>query len=277
VDLVRGKCPDLIVPQCIGDHEALEKAPEALTATAHFCQWARLVSGFASVLGKRADEKKYAALADEIRVAFQKKFVVGGRVGQGRQGEQVFGLYHRLLPEADRKEALEILRKDIEAHGGALTTGLFGTQYLLEVLSTEGLEALAGRLVARREFPGWLYMLDNGATTLWETWKPSDNTYSQNHPMFGSVEAWFMKHALGISVPEDAAGCDRIVICPKPVAGLSWAKGEYRSVKGPIRVSWKIVGGKTRLAIDVPKGVQARVWLADEKRWVTVGAGQHAW
>jgi alpha-L-rhamnosidase len=277
VELVKGKCPDLIVPQCIGDHEALEKASESLTATAHFYQWVRLVSEFAPVLGEKRDAKKYDALAGEIRAAFQKKFVVGGKVGQGRQGEQVFGLYHRLVPEADRAAALEILRRDIEAHGGALTTGIFGTKYLLEVLSTEGLEGLAGQLVARREFPSWGYMLDCGATTLWETWKPSDNTYSQNHPMFGSVEEWFMKHALGITVPEDAVGCDRVVIRPKPVAGLTWAKGEYRSVKGPVKVDWKMPGGKMSLSVELPQGVTAKVWLTDEKKWVEVGAGKHAW
>jgi alpha-L-rhamnosidase len=277
VDLVRGKCPGLIVPQCIGDHEALEKAPGELTATAHFHQWARLVSQFAAILGKREDARKYGALAEEIKKAFQKKFVSGGRVGQGRQGEQAFGLYHRLVPEADRAAALEILRRDVEAHGVALTTGLFGTQYLLEVFSTEGLEELAGRLVERREFPGWGYMLDQGATTLWETWKASDNTYSQNHPMFGSVEAWLMKHALGLTVPEDATGCDRVVIRPKPVAGLAWARGRYDTPRGPIWVDWTLDGENVRLAVELPKGVRARVWAADRKKWVEAGAGRHEW
>jgi alpha-L-rhamnosidase len=278
VELVRGRCPSLVIPQCIGDHEALEKASEALTATAHFYQWARLVSEFATILGKREDAKKYDVLAEEVRAAFQKRFVVGGQVGHGRQGEQAFGLYHRLVPESDRTAALAILRKDVEAHGGALTTGIFGTKYLLDVLSTEGMEELAGRLVLRRAFPGWGYMLDNGATTLWETWKPSDNTYSQNHPMFGSVEEWAMKHALGISVPEDAAGCDRVVIRPKPVAGLTWAKGHWFCPgKGFVRVDWKRMDGKTTLNVELPKGVTARVWLPDEKRWLHVGAGRHAW
>jgi len=278
VDLVRGKCPDLIIPQCIGDHEALEKAPETLTATAHYYQWARLVSQFAAILGKGADARTYGALADEIRAAFQKKFVVGGKVGQGRQGEQAFGLYHRLVPEADRAAALELLRRDIEAHGGALTTGIFGTKYLLEVLSTEGLEELAGRIVARREFPGWGYMLDHGATTLWETWKPSDNTYSQNHPMFGSVEEWQMKHVLGLTVPEDAAGSDRVVIHPKPVAGVTWAKGHWFCPgKGFVRVDWKIMDGKMKLVVEIPRRMKAKVWLADEKRWDNVGAGRHDW
>jgi len=278
VDLVRAKCPDLIVPRCIGDHEALEKAPEALTATAHFYQWASLVSQFASILGKKDDAKKYGAMAEEIQAAFRKKFVVSGKVGGGRQGEQVFGLYHRLVAESDRAAALGILRRDIEAHGGALTTGIFGTKYLLEVLSfEEGFEELAGKLAARREFPSWGYMLDNGATTLWETWKASDNTYSQNHPMFGSIDEWLMKHALGISVPEDAVGCDRVAIRPKPVAGLTWARGEYRSVRGPIKVDWKLADGKMRLAVELPKGVTAKVWLADKKRWVRAGAGRHEW
>ena len=277
VDLVRAKCPGLIVPQCIGDHEALEKASTDLTATAHFYQWSRLVAEFAAVLNKSDDAKKYNTLADKIRAAFQKKFVVGGKVGQGRQDEQAFGLYHRLVPEADRAAALEILRKDLEAHGDALTTGIFGTKYLLEVLSDEGLEELAGKLAMRREFPSWGYMLDHGATTLWETWKPSDNVYSQNHPMFSSVEEWFMKHALGVEVPEDAVGCDRVTIRPKPSVGLTWARGRYDTPHGPIRVDWKLEGGTVKLSIDVPKGVTAKVWLADEKNWVEAGAGLYAW
>jgi len=61
------------------------------------------------------------------------------------------------------------------------------------------------------------------------------------------------------------------------VAGLTWAQGEYRSVKGPVRVAWKMDGGKTKLSVELPKGVSARVWLADQNRWVQVGAGKHAW
>jgi len=277
VDLVQKACPDLIVPRCIGDHEALEKAPAALTATAHFHQWTRLVADFASILGKTADAQRYERLADAIRRRFQARFVVAGKVGQGRQGEQVFGLYHRLIPQADRAAALAILKQNIEARKGALTTGIFSTKYLLEVLSTEGLEELAGQLVMRREFPGWGFMLENGATTLWETWKPSSNTYSQNHPMFGSVEDWLMKHVLGIAPDEDAVGFDRITIRSQAVAGLTWARGTYRSVKGPVAVEWHLVEGRMKLKVDIPPGVQARIWLADEKKWAEVTSGRHQW
>jgi alpha-L-rhamnosidase len=277
VDLVQAKCPELIVPHCIGDHEALEKAPGTLTATAHFHQWARLTAEIAATLDKKADAEKYNRLADSIRAAFQAKFVVAGKVGQGRQGEQLFGLYHHLIPEADRPAALALLKQNIEEKGHALTTGIFGTKYLLEVLSTEGMAEIAGKIVTRREFPGWGFMLDNGATTLWETWKASDNTYSQNHPMFGSVEEWFMKHILGIAPAADAVGFDRITIHPQAVAGLTWARGTYRSVKGPVRVEWNIVAGRMKLALDLPPGIRAKVWLANEQKWTEVAAGRHDW
>ena len=277
VDLVKEKTPGLVIDKCIGDHEALDKAPEALTATAHFYQWAKLVAEFAAIIGKNGDADKYNALADDIRTAFRKRFIVGGRVGKGGQGEQLFGLYHRLIPEADRAAALEILRKDIEDRGKALSTGIYSTKYLLQVLSAEGMEELAGKLVARREFPSWGYMLDNGATTLWETWKPSDNVYSQNHPMFGSVEEWFMKYVLGIAVADDAVGFDKVVIRPRAVAGMTWAHGSYRSVKGDIKVSWTKKGERMRLNVELPLGVTARVWPEGHAGWIEVGPGKHVW
>ena len=61
-------------------------------------------------------------------------------------------------------------------------------------------------------------MLDRGATTLWEHWEFSDNTYSHNHPMFGSVSEWFFSWLAGIQPDPDAVGYDRIVFRPSPSA-----------------------------------------------------------
>jgi len=277
VRLVQQACPELIIPQCIGDHEALEKAPETLTGTAHFYQWSRLVAEFAAILGKPDDARQFDELAEAIREAFQRQFVRAGKVGEGRQGEQLFGLYHDLIPAADRPAALAMLQDNLAAHDGALTTGIYGTKYLLEVLSAEDAAELAGAVVSRRAFPGWGYMLDNNATTLWETWRPSDDVFSQNHPMFGSVEEWFMKHVLGVSPARDAVGFDKITIRPRPVAGLTWARGTYRSVRGAVQVEWQLKDARMELSVTLPPGVTAQVWLASEQKWIEAGPGKHAW
>ena len=63
-------------------------------------------------------------------------------------------------------------------------------------LSEHGRRDLAEKVVLHRGFPGWLHMLDRGATTLWETWRESDDVYSNCHPMFGSVDEWILRFGM---------------------------------------------------------------------------------
>lgn len=278
VRILRSKYPDNLLPHCIGDHEALEKPDTGLTATAHYYQFVTLTARFAKLLGRTDDAGEFNLLADQIRLAFLKKYTKGALVGKGTQSEQAFGLALGLLPDSERKEALEILERNIEAHQYGITTGIFATKFLLDLLSRENRSEIAGKMVARREFPGWLHMLANGATTVWETWKESDNTFSNNHPMFGSVDAWMMKHLLGIEVAPDAIGANRVIIHPEAVAGVTWAKGSYRTPYGPVKMSWQQDSNRVvRMKVTIPGGVSARVWVDSQKRWVEVQSGDHQW
>lgn len=191
--MVDTKCPDGIVPQCIGDHEALERAPDEVTATAHWYQFAALTAKFAQMLGKDAEAKEFGALAEKIRAAFAAKYVKDGVVANGTQSAQAIGLYLGLVPAEQVAAAEAALVKALEAKGFGPTTGIFSTRYMLMYLSEHGKRDLAEKVVLHKGFPGWLHMLDQGATTLWETWKESDNVYSNCHPMFGSVDEWLLR------------------------------------------------------------------------------------
>ena len=131
----------------------------------------------------------------------------------------------------------ELTRTD---DGPRLTTGIFGTRFLLEELSQNGRNDLAYALADRNTFPSWGWMLENDATTLWEHWDGSDNTFSHNHPMFGSISAWFFRWLGGIQAADDAVGFDRIVIRPQVVAGLEWVKCSHRSIRGMIESNWSV-------------------------------------
>ena len=82
-------------------------------------------------------------------------------------------------------------------------------------------------------------MLENGATTLWEHWDFSDNTYSHNHPMFGSVSEWFYKWLAGIQADPAAIGFDKITIRPQITSDVNWVKASYNSIHGKITSEWK--------------------------------------
>ena len=193
IALVDAACPDGIVPRCIGDHEALERAPNEVTATAHWYEFLRLTAKFAALLGKADDEMSYRALADKVREAFVRRFVTGGIVANGTQSAQAIALYLGLVPVEQVAAAEARLEKAIEEKGFAPSTGIFSTRYMLMYLSEHGKRDLAERIVLHRGFPGWLHMLERGATTLWETWKESDNAFSNCHPMFGSVDEWILR------------------------------------------------------------------------------------
>ena len=190
LELVRKQNEEHIVRRGLHDHEAIQKEKSPPMVTPLYCESARMLSRLARILGKDDDAAEYGRLAQDIRKAYIEEFLAPGTgvVASGIQGAQAFALFLDMLPEGERSKALEHLVRNIaDEHGGNLTTGIFGTRFMLDVLSREGRADVAAGLVGQRDFPGWGYMLERGATTLWEHWKFSDNTFSHSHPMFGSV------------------------------------------------------------------------------------------
>ena len=194
IALVDAANPSGVIPKCIGDHEALERAADEVTATAHWHEFVRLTAKFAALLGKTDEQRKYEALADKIAKAFQAKYVKNGVVDNGSQSAQSLALYLGLVPASEVAAAEARLLKAIEEKGFAPSTGIFSTRYMLMYLSEHGHRDVAEKIVLHKGFPGWLHMLERGATTLWETWKESDDVYSNCHPMFGSVDEWILRY-----------------------------------------------------------------------------------
>ena len=190
---VAARHPDGLIAKCIGDHEALARAPNGVTATAHWYRFVSLTAGFAKRLGRLNDAAEFAALAAKIKAAFARKYVKDGIVANGTQSAQAIGLYLGLVPPGQILAAERRLVAAVKERGYAPTTGIFSTRYMLMYLSEHGRGDVAERIVLHRGFPGWLHMLDRDATTLWETWKESDNIYSNCHPMFGSVDEWILR------------------------------------------------------------------------------------
>jgi alpha-L-rhamnosidase len=260
LELVRAQYPDHIVTRGLHDHEALQKEKSPPMVTPLYCESARMLSRLADILGKNEESKEYAQLAADIRQAYVSKFLAAGTgvVASGIQGAQAFALQLNMLPENERPAALAHLIKDItETQNGQLTTGIFGTRYMLETLCREGRADVAYDLVDREEFPGWRHMLAGGATTLWEHWQFSDNTYSHNHPMFGSVSQWFYNWLGGIQPTEDAVGFDHIRFEPQFLANLNWVNCSHRSIRGTISCNWRRQAGSVAIELQVPVNTTA--------------------
>jgi alpha-L-rhamnosidase len=264
LDLVTRANPDGVISEGLADHESLKPTPVPALVTPLYAETARMVFRLAGLLGRKDEEARYRDLSSAVGSAYREKVLGAGpdKYAVLTQAALAAALELGLVPEGERAAAFKALVAAIEGPDGPhLTTGIFGTKFLLETLSRSGRTDLAYALVDRTSFPGWGHMLDRGATTLWEHWEYSDNTYSHNHPMFGSVSEWFFSWLAGIQPDPDAVGYDRIVFRPQPVSGLAWARATLRTVRGEVASAWRIENGRFVLSVTVPANTTAVVFI----------------
>lgn len=240
-----------LVKNGLADHESLEPVPVELVGSLHYYHCQRVMQRFAGILGKESEALAYKQEAD----LYQQRLVDSLWLHPVKPIKNVQTwmsglLYYQILPEQERGKAVSRLVSDLQERGMALTTGIFGTPWMLEALATNGQVQLAWDLVSRTDYPGWRFMLNQGATTIWETWKESDNVFSQNHPMFGSVSGFLYKWIGGID-PVDQ-GFDRFLLHPAPVTGIKTISFTRQLKQGTLRISWERTSDQIVFDLEVP-------------------------
>jgi len=260
VEFLRNQAKDGLIDHGIGDHEAINPKHVPLTSGAFYYGHAKLLAELAGLLDKKEDAARWMRLADTISVAFNRRYRQGD-TGQYdtacNQTTQVFPLWWGLAADKDKSFAELVRLIEIE-NKGHLSTGIFATKMLWDVLRRENRNDLAYRIATQRDFPGYAYMLDHGATTLIESWALTDQN-SWNHPMFGSVSEWFYRGLAGINVADDAYGMDKILFRVQPPKELTWASASLQTVRGLVASHWTKQAGKFRWTIEVPPNVRGQV------------------
>lgn len=224
---------------------------------------------------------EYMELYNKIKKHFQSLYVdENGKLTQDSQTAYLMALKFDLLPEECREKAVKVLDEKIKKNGYKLSTGFLGTGILTQTLSEVGLSNLAYSLLLQTEDPSWLYSVYQGATTVWERW----NSYtlekgfgdvgmnSFNHYAYGAVVEWMYKYMLGIVVDEDKPGFKHIILKPQPdlrtaeelpsgQENVRWARGEFDSVAGKIKVSWNIEESSFTYNVSIPKNTTATLYM----------------
>jgi alpha-L-rhamnosidase len=268
------------------------KTPLDYIDTVYFAYTAHLMAEMAKAIGKTTEAAHYTRLFDQIREAFQKKYLkADGSLTVDTQTAYVLALYMDLVPDKARNKVGEILAEKILAKAGpensGIATGFLGTRPLLPVLSAVGRNDLAVRLIQSRKFPSWGYEVEQGATTVWERW----NSYTKDkgfggaqnasmnsfaHYSFGAVCEWLFFRLAGIDT--DGPGYDKILIRPSPPdpgsnpdqKPIDWVKAHYDSIHGRITSNWKREGDRFELEVALPANTSATVYLpADDGQSIT--------
>ena len=245
-----------------------------LIGTAYCYLNAKLMARTADRLGKTADEQRYSELAAKIRDGFNKRFFNSqtAQYESATQTSYVLPLAFGMVPEESRPRVIENLANDIMvAHHGYTTVGLVGMQWLMEVLTESGHTDAALSIATRTERPSWGYMIAHGATTIWERYDMNTRDPGMNSEALliqtGDVVTWFYQALAGINYDPEHPGFKYIVMHPRVVPGLTYAKGTLDSPQGKIVSDWRTQGGEFDWKIVVPPNATATVYLpaSDQK------------
>ena len=256
--------------------------PKELIGTAYFAYSTKLVAQAAKALGKTEDAAKYEQLFQDVKAAFNKKYVtVDGHIQttvETKQSDKIetaiqgntqccylMALKFGLLPDDMREKAVQYLVEDITAKKDHLSTGFVGVSYLLPVLTQAGKTDTAFKLFLQDSFPSWLFSVKHGATTIWERWDgwtpergfQDAGMNSFNHYSLGSCGEWMFSSLAGIDT--DGPGFKKLIIRPTPGEGITWVKASYDSIHGRIVSNWATEGGKFTMDVTIPINTTATV------------------
>ena len=252
----------------IHSRDPAKQTDKALLATSYFYYDLRLMQNYATILGKTEDAERWGKLAEDFKKAFNDKFLDRdkGQYSNGTQTSCVLPLAFGLVPDDMHEKIFNHLVNKIENEThGHIGTGLIGGQYLNRVLSDNGRPDLSYTIVSQKDYPSWGYMVEQGATTIWELWNgntadPSMN--SGNHVMLiGDLVLWFYEYLGGIAPDNTQPGFKHIIMRPVPVGDLTFVRVTHNSPYGLISSEWHRDGNKFDWQIEIPANTTAAVYV----------------
>ncbi len=241
-----------------------------------------LMEKYAHLLGKAEEAREFRQLSDKMKEAINRTYLHKDSIyyANNTVTANVVALAFDLPPiELKSKVFDNIVHRIEHDYDGHTSCGAIGQQWLMQTLTNNGRPDLALKIAENTTYPSFGYMLENGATTIWELWNgdtapPKMN--SANHVMLlGDFVAWLYQSLAGINADPDNPGFKNIIMKPIPVEGLDYVHSEYHSIHGLIKSSWKKEGKSFIWDITVPCNTTATVYIAapSEKEVTESGKG----
>ena len=204
----------------------------------------------ALLLDKQADAAAFRLRGETLARRIQQTFFhpEDGTYASGSQLDLVYPLLTGVTPEDQREKVVSALKeRTATVYGNHLATGLVGVPVITRWATLSGEAEWLYGLLKQHSYPGYLYMLDNGATGVWEEW---DGGRSRQHNCYNGIGSWFYEALAGI-VPLEP-GYRRVRIAPQLTDKLEWVTATVGTPYGPLTVRRQ---GK-EITIDAPVGIE---------------------
>lgn len=238
--------------------------PKQEEATAFLYYSMTLLTEMLQVMGKKEEAAECEEIARGAKEAYRYYFVEEHDIVSKRQAKLVRPLAFGLLDEQTRRNVAKRLKQVAEEREYTIGTGFLSTPYILPVLAENGYLEDAYRVLENTKEPGWLAMVEQGATTVWENYNgyskeghPLKTSY--NHYSPGAVCSFLFSHVAGIQL----MGENAFLVKPMPGGTLKYAKAKWLSAYGEVICSWERQEGGCRYKVRIPGSCSGILRLPD--------------
>lgn len=228
----------------------------------------------AEALGKSQDIQPYKEKAENLKALIHKTFYDPEKqsYSTGTQIDLIYPMLAGATPQEELPKVLNTLFSvTAERFKGHLSTGLVGIPVITEWAVKNRQADFMYKMLKKRDYPGYLYMLDNGATTTWEHW---NGERSHIHNCYNGIGSWFYQALGGILPDEKAPGYKHVFIQPQLVNGLTWVDVSKDTPYGPLKVKWEKTDTSFNMDVDIPVGCEATLTLPVEAKTVSINKEQ---
>lgn len=239
-----------------------------LISTSFYYRILNIMAKYAGITENKKDQQEFQDLAEKIKIAYNNKFFIKEKAQYGNNTvtANMISLMQGLVPDGYEQKVFENLIGRIEGEFKShVSVGLIGIQFLMRGLTAHNRPDLAFRIATNRTYPSWGYMIENGASTIWELWNgntadPAMN--SGNHLMLlGDLLSWYYESLAGIQTDKTEVGFKKIIMKPIFPNGLSYVKASHESPYGLIKSDWHNEKEKLTWNIVVPPNSSADVYF----------------
>ncbi len=282
LEYLKGKSKNQILSHGLGDWYDLgpempgvaQLTPVEATATAIYYYDARLMSQMAELIGKENEAKNYSGWAEEIRTAYNQKFLnrETNIYSTGSQTAIAMPLVLGIVPENLKGKVFQTLIESINKSGKALTAGDVGFHFLVKALQEGGAGDLQFEMNARDDVPGYGYQLKKGATALTESWQALDRV-SNNHLMLGHLMEWFYGGLGGIDQADGSVAYKEVMIAPQMVNGVESVSSNFKTPYGTVISKWTKTVSFTEVEVGIPVNASAILVLPAKEGSEILGNG----
>ncbi len=292
------------IQQSRGDHLTFDAStPFILSATAYAAYVAGLLAKTAAILGKMDDAKRYEKRHEDVKKAFNEAWVqddgsiaywgemskseadsFGNIINRTRyedgkdftkrpsQTAYALALDFDLIPEEKRAKTAQCLRQAVIDRENKLSVGFLGIEHLAPALCKGGFYDMAFALLEETGFPGWLYSVKNGATTIWERWNSyiaETGTFGEvsmnsfNHYSYGAIGEWMFDTVAGIRTSDEPGktGYKNIILTPHVGGSLSFVEAWHETPYGVVKSGYKIEGDVLTYTCHIPANTTAKLTM----------------